>query len=137
MSEFSYIVPCFRPRCLGYMVFLCALSLCHAWLARSGTGLPPTECKKKQPSSLTHPLFPQTADLQQFYPNSVLETGSDLIFFWVARMVMLGTELTGQLPFKQVTYNNEKMDYSLSISCYFIFVSHPVSFLSLRSCFIH
>ncbi|XP_070702289.1 valine--tRNA ligase, mitochondrial isoform X2 [Pempheris klunzingeri] len=44
----------------------------------------------------------QTADLQSFYPNSILETGSDLIFFWVARMVMLGTELTGQLPFKQV-----------------------------------
>ncbi|CAL8295716.1 unnamed protein product [Merluccius merluccius] len=47
--------------------------------------------------------WPQkTADLQQFYPNSVLETGSDILFFWVARMVMLGTELTGQLPFKQV-----------------------------------
>lgn len=45
---------------------------------------------------------PQTQDLQQFYPSSLLETGSDLIFFWVARMVMLGMELTGQLPFKQV-----------------------------------
>ncbi|XP_076610498.1 valine--tRNA ligase, mitochondrial isoform X2 [Chaetodon auriga] len=44
----------------------------------------------------------QTTDLQRFYPNSILETGSDLIFFWVARMVMLGKELTGQLPFKQV-----------------------------------
>ncbi|XP_059206292.1 valine--tRNA ligase, mitochondrial isoform X2 [Centropristis striata] len=44
----------------------------------------------------------KTTDLQGFYPNSILETGSDLIFFWVARMVMLGTELTGQLPFKQV-----------------------------------
>ncbi|XP_030644740.1 valine--tRNA ligase, mitochondrial [Chanos chanos] len=44
----------------------------------------------------------QTEDLKQFYPNTILETGSDLIFFWVARMVMLGTELTGQLPFKQV-----------------------------------
>ncbi|TRY60213.1 hypothetical protein DNTS_026363 [Danionella cerebrum] len=44
----------------------------------------------------------QTEDLNQFYPNSILETGSDLIFFWVARMVMLGKELTGQLPFKKV-----------------------------------
>ncbi|XP_054620182.1 valine--tRNA ligase, mitochondrial isoform X2 [Dunckerocampus dactyliophorus] len=44
----------------------------------------------------------QTSDLQRFYPLSLLETGSDLIFFWVARMVMLGTELTGQLPFQQV-----------------------------------
>uniref|UniRef100_A0A7N6FDZ8 Valine--tRNA ligase, mitochondrial n=1 Tax=Anabas testudineus TaxID=64144 RepID=A0A7N6FDZ8_ANATE len=48
----------------------------------------------------------QTADLQCFYPNSILETGSDLIFFWVARMVMLGTELTGQLPFKQVLFHS-------------------------------
>ncbi|KAJ7991808.1 hypothetical protein DPEC_G00287710 [Dallia pectoralis] len=44
----------------------------------------------------------QTSDLRQYYPITILETGSDLIFFWVARMVMLGTELTGQLPFKQV-----------------------------------
>ncbi|MGH0145003.1 UNVERIFIED_CONTAM: hypothetical protein FKN15_046310 [Acipenser sinensis] len=44
----------------------------------------------------------QTPDLHEFYPNSLLETGSDLIFFWVARMVMLGQELTGQLPFSQV-----------------------------------
>ncbi|XP_047460338.1 valine--tRNA ligase, mitochondrial [Mugil cephalus] len=48
----------------------------------------------------------QTTDLQRFYPNSILETGSDLIFFWVARMVMLGTELTGQLPFKQVLFHS-------------------------------
>ncbi|KAL6457516.1 hypothetical protein MHYP_G00344790 [Metynnis hypsauchen] len=48
----------------------------------------------------------QTEDLKQFYPNTVLETGNDLIFFWVARMVMLGTELTGQLPFKQVLFHS-------------------------------
>ncbi|XP_040909907.1 valine--tRNA ligase, mitochondrial isoform X2 [Toxotes jaculatrix] len=48
----------------------------------------------------------QTADLQRYYPNSILETGNDLIFFWVARMVMLGTELTGQLPFKQVLFHS-------------------------------
>lgn len=48
----------------------------------------------------------QTTDLQRFYPNSIVETGSDLIFFWVARMVMLGTELTGQLPFKQVLFHS-------------------------------
>ncbi|XP_054834511.1 valine--tRNA ligase, mitochondrial isoform X2 [Eublepharis macularius] len=44
----------------------------------------------------------QTEDLQQFYPNSLLETGSDLLFFWVARMVMLGEQLTEKLPFSQV-----------------------------------
>ncbi|KAK2829980.1 hypothetical protein Q5P01_017911 [Channa striata] len=48
----------------------------------------------------------QTTDLQCFYPNSILETGSDLIFFWVARMVMLGTELTEQIPFKKVLFHS-------------------------------
>jgi len=41
-------------------------------------------------------------DLAAFYPTSLLETGHDILFFWVARMVMMGLELTGKLPFKQV-----------------------------------
>ena len=39
----------------------------------------------------------QTADLAQFYPTSLLETGHDILFFWVARMVMMGMQLTGTL----------------------------------------
>eukprot|EP01138_Halocafeteria_seosinensis_P014615 gb/GECG01014920.1/.p1 GENE.gb/GECG01014920.1/~~gb/GECG01014920.1/.p1 ORF type:complete len:1066 (+),score=173.55 gb/GECG01014920.1/:1-3198(+) len=41
-------------------------------------------------------------DLHAFYPNSLLETGHDIIFFWVARMVMMGLQLTNKLPFKKV-----------------------------------
>lgn len=44
----------------------------------------------------------QTDDLVKFYPTDLLETASDIMFFWVARMVMLGEKLTGQLPFSQV-----------------------------------
>ena len=44
----------------------------------------------------------QTADLDAFYPTSLLETGHDILFFWVARMVMMGMCLTGKIPFKQV-----------------------------------
>nr|XP_019572932.1 PREDICTED: valine--tRNA ligase, mitochondrial isoform X2 [Rhinolophus sinicus] len=44
----------------------------------------------------------ETPDFTRFYPLSLLETGSDLLLFWVGRMVMLGTQLTGQLPFRQV-----------------------------------
>ena len=44
----------------------------------------------------------QTSDLQTFYPSSILETGWDILFFWVARMVLLGIHLTGQMPFKEV-----------------------------------
>lgn len=43
------------------------------------------------------------SDLARFYPGTCLETGYDIIFFWVARMVMLGIELTGVSPF-QVIY---------------------------------
>ncbi len=44
----------------------------------------------------------QTADYAQYYPASVLETGYDILFFWVARMIMLGLKLTGQVPFRTV-----------------------------------
>jgi valyl-tRNA synthetase len=44
----------------------------------------------------------QTPDLAYFYPTSVLETGYDILFFWVARMIMMGLEFTGQPPFHTV-----------------------------------
>ena len=43
-----------------------------------------------------------TDDLARYYPGSVMETGYDIIFFWVARMMMLGIELTGEPPFETV-----------------------------------
>ena len=43
-----------------------------------------------------------TPDLQRYYPGSVMETGYDIIFFWVARMMMLGLHLTGEPPFETV-----------------------------------
>ena len=44
----------------------------------------------------------QTPDLQYFYPTSVMETGYDILFFWVARMMMMGCYLTGQPPFHTI-----------------------------------
>ena len=44
----------------------------------------------------------ETDDLKYFYPTTMLETGYDILFFWVARMIMMGIEFTGQVPFKQV-----------------------------------
>jgi len=43
-----------------------------------------------------------TPDLERYYPGSVMETGYDILFFWVARMMMLGIELTGAVPFHTV-----------------------------------
>nr|GEU96755.1 valine--tRNA ligase, mitochondrial 1-like isoform X2 [Tanacetum cinerariifolium] len=44
----------------------------------------------------------ETQDLKTFYPTSVLETGHDILFFWVARMVMLGMKLGGDVPYTKV-----------------------------------
>jgi valyl-tRNA synthetase len=44
----------------------------------------------------------QTDDLSTFYPTSLLITGFDILFFWVARMIMLGIEFMGEVPFRQV-----------------------------------
>jgi len=43
-----------------------------------------------------------TEDLATFYPTSLLITGFDILFFWVARMIMLGLEFMGEVPFRQV-----------------------------------
>jgi valyl-tRNA synthetase len=43
-----------------------------------------------------------TADLAKYYPTTLLITGFDILFFWVARMVMLGMEFMGEVPFKTV-----------------------------------
>ncbi|MCJ8275342.1 MAG: valine--tRNA ligase [Bdellovibrionales bacterium] len=44
----------------------------------------------------------ETEALKTFYPTSVLVTGHDIIFFWVARMIMMGLEMKGDVPFRQV-----------------------------------
>ena len=44
----------------------------------------------------------ETAELRTFYPTSVLVTGFDIIFFWVARMIMLGLKFMDDVPFRQV-----------------------------------
>jgi valyl-tRNA synthetase len=43
-----------------------------------------------------------TPELQAFYPTSVLVTGFDIIFFWVARMIMMGLKFAGDVPFREV-----------------------------------
>jgi valyl-tRNA synthetase len=43
-----------------------------------------------------------TEDMRRYYPTSVMETGHDILFFWVARMIVMGLECTGQVPFRDV-----------------------------------
>lgn len=46
--------------------------------------------------------YPHHNDFKTYYPTSVMETGYDILFFWVMRMIMLGLYVTGEVPFKDV-----------------------------------
>lgn len=54
----------------------------------------------------------KTNDLKYFYPTNLLVTGPDIIFFWVARMIMAGLEFMGDIPFKDVLLNGIIRDES-------------------------
>jgi valyl-tRNA synthetase len=47
-----------------------------------------------------------TEDLKRYYPNSLMVTGSDIIFFWVARMIMAGLHFKGEVPFPHVLFTS-------------------------------
>jgi len=47
-------------------------------------------------------ILKRSPDFQKFHPTSVMETGYDILFFWVARMILMTTYATGQIPFKTV-----------------------------------
>lgn len=56
--------------------------------------------------------WPQrTNELEQFYPTAVLFTGFDIIFFWVARMIMMGLKFTGKIPFREVVITGLVCDH--------------------------
>ena len=54
--------------------------------------------------------FLEDGELAKFYPNSVMETGHDLIFPWISRMIMLGIYCTGQIPFREVYLHGMVLD---------------------------
>jgi valyl-tRNA synthetase len=84
----------------------------------------PSKCEKCQSTSLiqdadvldtwfSSALWPfvtmgwpeQTQDLKTFYPTDLMSTGFDIIFFWVARMIMMGLKFAGDIPFRHVFIN--------------------------------
>ncbi len=56
----------------------------------------------ENPNLSLQELLAQSPDFQKFHPTSVMETGYDILFFWVARMILMTTYATGQIPFKTV-----------------------------------
>src|SRR6202050_968132 len=82
--------------------------------ARTAHGLDPTVALRQDEDVLdtwfSSALWPfstqgwpqETEALHTFYPSSVLVTGFDIIFFWVARMIMMGLKFTGEVPFREV-----------------------------------
>ncbi|HEX3855444.1 MAG TPA: valine--tRNA ligase [Polyangiaceae bacterium] len=89
----------------------------------------PSACEKCKKSNLTQDpdvldtwfssgLWPfstlgwpnKTTELERFYPTSDLETGYDILFFWVARMMMLGLHFMGEVPFRRVLLHGMIVD---------------------------
>ncbi|MEX1123577.1 MAG: valine--tRNA ligase [Patescibacteria group bacterium] len=52
----------------------------------------------------------QQSDFTRYFPTSLLETGADILFFWVARMIMMSQALTKQIPFKEVYFHGLVLD---------------------------
>lgn len=80
-----------------------------------------------------------TLDMRNFFPNSLMETGHDILFFWVARMVMTSLHFTGQLPFKDVfchamvrDKNGKKMSKSTGNVIDPLYIIHGVSLEELH-----
>ncbi|MFF0532715.1 valine--tRNA ligase [Nocardia amikacinitolerans] len=72
----------------------------------------------------------QTASLDKFYPNSVLFTGYDLLFFWIARMMMFGLYATGQPPFSVIALHGMVRDkYGKKMSKSFGNVVDPITWM--------
>lgn len=78
------------------MVLVCFVAILDIRLAREGT-----KCSFPFAASAILTSI-QSKDMAAFYPTSLLETGWDILFFWVARMVMLGVHFTGNVPFNEV-----------------------------------
>src|SRR5438874_8785380 len=85
----------------------------------------------------------QTPDLKRYYPGSVLETGYDILFFWVARMIMLGLEHMGEIPFDTVYLHGLVRVGSVKMSKSLGNVVSPVDFIeeygadALRYALVH
>ncbi len=99
---------------------------CHEWTITEGEE--PIECSKcnfkniKQDTDTFDTWFSsgqwpfatlkttRESDFEKFYPTSVMETGRDILFYWVARMVMLGLYATGKIPFENVVIHGLVLD---------------------------
>jgi valyl-tRNA synthetase len=70
-------------------------------------------------------------ELARFYPNTVLETGHDILFPWVSRMIMMGLKMTGEVPFKDVYLHGLVLDeHGLKMSKSKGNVINPIELLS-------
>ncbi len=64
----------------------------------------------QDPTLTLNQILERSPDYHRFHPMAVLETGYDILFFWVARMILMTTYMTGELPFKKVYLHGLVLD---------------------------
>ena len=74
----------------------------------------------------------ESEELKRFYPGALLETGNDIMFFWVARMVFMGQKLMGDVPFKEVSMSTT--EWKTFFFTDFHFLCEPVSSIFWNRC---
>ena len=87
------------------------------------------------PLNISGFVFPvQTENMKRLFPLDIMETGHDILFFWVARMVMMSLQLTDQLPFKVLHSSPFLLLTNVADDHFYWLLSYDVALLSLIGC---
>src|SRR2546423_21860 len=101
----SWLFPIWVYACIGFEIYISCQLMAIIYPTRSLFLHCTSDTRRLPFSPHTQLILDKTSDLKDFYPTTVLATSWDILCFWVARMVLLGIKLTGQMAFKDVFWH--------------------------------